>query len=118
MGFLVGGLNKTRDLHSANITHIEIGTGTNKETQNDTDLQTPIASTETAIDSSTTTSQQLVKQGTIPSTSGAGNAVTEFIWKKDSTELAHSRITHTAINHTIGEDIIYETRWFYRGVLE
>tara|TARA_R100000501_G_C2602130_1_gene98911 strand:+ start:71 stop:418 length:348 start_codon:yes stop_codon:yes gene_type:complete len=114
MPMLTTGFNKIRDFHSTVMTHIEVGTGTNEETLDDTDLQTPVASSEVLVDSSTKTSQQVVKQGTLSSTVGVGSSVTELIWKKDSTELAHSRITHTAIAHTNAENIIYETRWFYR----
>ena len=116
MGMLTTGLNAIRDLHSTILSHIEVGTGTDSETAEDTDLQTPIADTEVAVDSSTTTSQQLVKQGTITSISASGEDVTEVGWKTSSPELMQSRITHTALSHTIAEDVIYETRWFYRSL--
>ncbi len=116
MGMLTTGLNKTRDFHSGNLTHIEAGTGNDAETIEDTDLQTPITGTEKTVDSSTVTSQQLVKTGTIPSTVGGGNTITEIGWKTSSPEEMGSRITHKGISHTTGDNIIYETRWFYRSV--
>ena len=115
MGIIATGFTKMRDLWSTIITHIEAGTGTNQKTIVDTDLQTVIANTETAVDSATTTTQQLVKQATIPSTTAVGESISEIIWKKDSPEVAKSRVTHTAISHTAAEDIIYETRWFFRS---
>ena len=115
---IVTGLNKVRDFHSAKITHAEFGTGTTSETQEDTDLETPITSTEVAIDSTVATSQMFVKTATLTSADGINNDVTEMIWKVDSPELALSRITHPLINHTSSDDIIYETRWFQRGALE
>ena len=115
MGIITTGFTKFRNLWSAIITHIEVGTGTNQETAEDTDLQTVIAGSETAIDSSTLTSQQVVKQATIPSTRAVGESISEILWKKDSPEVAKSRITMTAIGHTNEEDIIYETRWFFRS---
>ena len=113
---LVTGHNLIRDLHSALLTHIEVGTGTDEETSEDTDLQTPISGTERAVDSATTTSQQLVKQGTTRSTEGVGNDIAETGWKVSSPELMHSRATYIAVSHTNEEDIVYETRWFYKSI--
>lgn len=115
MGLLVNGFNRTRDLHSVLITHHESGTGTNTETKEDTDIQTVISDTEILINPSTTTSQQLVKQGTLTSVSAVGETPTEMIWKRKTPELAASRIVFDGLAHTNEEDIIYETRWFYKG---
>lgn len=114
MGMTLNGLNKCRDLHSALITHIEVGTGTTKETKEDTDLQTAVDS-ETAIDSSTTTDQMLVKQATIPTTKANDIQVSELIWKLNSPELAHSRVTFEPISKTNTQTWIITTRWFYKG---
>jgi len=115
MGMLITGLNLIRDFHNTLITHIETGIGTNQETSEDSDLQTVSVGSEKTIDSSTTASQFLKKQGTITSVNAIGNDFTEVGWKEDSPEIFHSRITHTAQSHTNEEDIIYETRWFYKG---
>jgi len=115
MGMLVNGLNKYRDFHDTEMSHLEFGKGTTTETKEDTDLETPINNTEKVIDSSTKTSQQLVKAGRLTSVAGTGNTVSEGIWKQDNVELAHSRYTFNGIAHTNEEDINVETRWFYRG---
>jgi len=115
MGMLINGLNAIRDLHSALITHIEAGTGTNQETAEDTDLQTVAVGSEKPIDSSTTTSQQLKKQGTITSVDAISNTFSEIGWKIDSPEVFQSRITFTGQAHTNEENIICSTKWFFKG---
>lgn len=110
----LNGLNKCRDLHQVLMTHIEVGTGATKETKEDTDLETPVTS-ETARDSATTTDQQVVIQATIPTTKANDIQVTELIWKKDSPELAHSRVTFEPVQKTSSDDWVVTTRWFYKG---
>lgn len=114
MGMTLVGLNKIRDLHAALMTHIELGTGTTQETKEDTDLETPISS-ETARDSATITDQQVVLQATIPSGTANNVQISELIWKKDSLELAHSRVTFEPVQKTSANDWIITTRFFYKG---
>ncbi len=111
---LVNGLNEIRDLLATLITSGEIGTGTTTETKEDTDLETPLASTETTNNTAVTTSQQLVEKVEFLSTGGTG-AITEMIWKDDSPEKAISRLTHASHTKTNEHDLIYETRWFFKG---
>ncbi len=115
MGLTLVGLNKVRDIHEVLMTHIELGTGTTTETKNDTDLETPEASTEIARDSATTTDQQVVLQATIPSGVGNNVQISELIWKKDSPELAHSRVTFEPVQKTSANDWVITTRFFYKG---
>ena len=115
MGILLVGFNKIRDLHAALMTHIELGTGTTEATKEDTDLETVEASTETARDSATTTDQQVVLQATIPSGVGNNVQIAELIWKKDSPELAHSRVTFEPVQKTSANDWVITTRFFYKG---
>ena len=115
MGITLTGLNKCRDLHQVLMTHIEVGTGTTESTKEDTDLEAVNAGSETARDSATTTDQQVVIQATIASGTANNIQVTELIWKKDSPELAHSRVTFEPIQKTSANDWIITTRWFYKG---
>jgi hypothetical protein len=115
MGMIVNGLNRIRDLLSTLITDIEAGTGTNQETAEDIDLQTPITGTELDIESTTNTTQQFVDKAIITTADGTGETITEVIWKTASPEKAISRITHDGIAHDAESDLIYETRWFVKG---
>lgn len=115
MGMTLVGLNKIRDLHTVLMTHIELGTGTTQETKDDIDLETVEAGTETARDSATTTSQQVVLQATIASGTANNVQISELIWKKNSPELAHSRVTFEPIQKTSANDWTITTRFFYKG---
>lgn len=115
LGMILTGLNKVRDIHTALLTHIELGTGTTQETAEDTDLEAINAGSETARDSATTTDQQVVILATIPTTKGNNTQITELIWKKNSPELAHSRVTFEPIQKTDTQTWTIKTRWFYKG---
>ena len=115
MGMLIEGDNVIRDLWSSLNDAAEIGTGTNQETAQDSDLQIPIVGSEVTTVTDTTADQFLKKEVTFLGTNSSNESVTEMIWKKSSPEKASSRITFPAITWTIASDIKISTRWYIKG---
>ena len=115
MGMLIEGLNIIRDLWEGKIDATEIGTGTTSENTTDTDLETPVASSEEYSITATDYSQMVELDGSVSTLVGNGSTITEMIWKKSSPELAASRVTHTGIAKTSSTEIRYRTRWFFRA---
>lgn len=114
MGMLVEGLNLIRDAWVALADSGELGTGTTMELPSDTDIETPIASTETST-TSTDVNQATLLACSVPGNYGSGEASTEFIWKTSSPEKALSRVTHGS--HTYDEDgsYDYDTEFYWKG---
>lgn len=115
MGMLIEGLNLVRDfwntLHDAG----ELGTGTTQETGQDTDLETPIAGSESTTITNTTADQLLKKEIKFLGVNGTGDSATEMIWKTQSPEKAGSRVTFPAQTYDTTSDFKITTRWYFRG---
>lgn len=115
MGMLIEGDNVIRDLWSSLNNAAEIGTGTNQETAQDSDLQTPISGSEVTSLTNTTADQFLKKEVAFPGTNSSSESVTEMIWKTSSPEKAGSRITFPAITWSNTGDLKVSTRWYIKG---
>lgn len=112
---LIEGLNLIRDFWDTLNDAAEVGTGTTQETAQDTDLETPIAGSESTETTSTKVNQSLLKEVNFPGTSAGGESVTEMIWKDASPEKAGSRVTFSAVTWQTDRDIIVDTEWVWRG---
>ena len=112
---LVGGLNRIRDLISSDIDYGQLGTGTTIATENDTALQTEVASTKLAVTKSTA-SKQINFTYTLVSTGGATNTYTEFELRKDATPVHFDRILFTGVLFTTNgtEDLSIIKRYFIK----
>ena len=112
---LVEGLNRIRDLWGELLNAAELGTGTNQETADDTDLQTVVSGSETTNITTTTANQFIKKEALFPGTNSGGESVSEMIWKTQSPELASSGVTMTASTWSTTSNTFIETRWFVKG---
>lgn len=115
MGMLVVGLNLIRDFWNTLHDAAELGTGTTSETASDTDLETPIAGSESTSVTTTTANQFMTKEVTFLGSSAGSESVTELIWKTQSPEKAGSRITFAAQTWQTDRDLIVTSRWYFKG---
>ena len=107
------GLNKIRDLHSANIDKSWMGTDGSAVTEAQTGLQAGVVASKqtTTITSSDKTN---VINYTLPSTAGTGSTYREFAVIKDGV-VEYNRVTFTGVEHTASDDIIVKQSIFYRN---
>jgi len=112
---IIEGLNLIRDFWSGLNDEAKIGTGTNQETAQDTDLQTAISGSESTDITNTTEDQFIKKEVIFPSTSAGDESVTEMIWKNSSSDTAGSRNVFSAATWESDSDLKIETRWFFGG---
>lgn len=112
---LIEGDNLIRDFWDTLHDGAELGTGSTPETNNDTDLETPVSGSE-IIDITTTTADQfLLKDANFHGTAAGDESVTEMIWKTISPEKAGSRITIPTITWEADRDLHIKTRWYFKG---
>jgi len=115
MGMLIEGLNLIRDFWSSLLDQAELGTGDTQETAQDTDLETPIASSEVTNMTVTSVNQFCTIQARFPGTSAGGQTVKEVIFKNDATDKAGARMTIPDQTWSTTADLIIETRYFISG---
>lgn len=113
MTLIISGLNRVRDLLDTEIDTGEVGTGTTIETRDDTDLVTPVASTEQTLTSSTA-SKQLSKIYLLKSNLGNSSTITEFSVKNSANDITHSRVTYAGITKTSSYQHQFKIKWFIR----
>lgn len=105
------GLDRIRDLVNTEITEMQTGEGTTGELDTDTGLETPLVGNFTPT--ATTTTQQLVELGFIPTTSLGGETISEVVFRKASTTTEINRATFAGVSKTaILDEVDIETRWF------
>ena len=116
MTLLLEGLNRIRDLIKDDIDRGQLGTGTNASSEDDTALQTPVASTVLTLVESTA-EKQVNFTYTLPSTAATGT-YTEFELRKDATPVNYDRVVFTGISFTVNgsEEISIVKRYFIRSV--
>lgn len=111
MTILDQGINKIRDLHYNDMDTGIVGTSGAVTVKTMTNLQNPVAVTETTLtktqtDRSNTTEYKLV------STKGVGNTYREYA-TLNAADLAFNRYVFTGIAHTSADEIIVKNTWFY-----
>lgn len=107
------GLNKIRDLHSANIDKSWMGTDGSAVSESQTGLQAGVvASKQTVI--ITSTDKTNVINYLLPSTAGTGNTYREFAVIKDGV-VEYNRVTFTGVEHTTADDIVVKQTIFYKN---
>src|SRR3990167_6662896 len=117
MTLLIEGINRIRDLISADIDKGQLGTGTSVSTEEDTGLQTADATTNLTI-TKTSASKQVNFVYTLPSTGGTTTTYREFELRKDATPVNYDRIGFTGISFITNgtEEITVTKRYFIRRV--
>lgn len=116
MGMLIEGLNQIRTFFDTLMDAAELGTGTTTETSDDTDLETPIAGSETTnITTSVSTDQFMTKQAILYGVNAGGESATEVIFKTQSPEKAITRVTFPAQTYNTSSDLDITSRWYFRG---
>lgn len=117
MTILLEGLNRIRDLINTDIDRGQLGTGTNASTEEDTALQTPVATTLLTL-TKTVASKQVNFSYLLPSTGGTTATYTEFELRQNTTPVNFDRIVFTGISFTTGgtEELSVIKRYFIRRV--
>lgn len=117
MTLLIEGLNRIRDMIRADIDYGQLGTGTSASSENDTGLQTEVATTKLTI-SSSIADKQINFNYLLPSTGGTTATYTEFELRKDATPVNYDKIVFTGISFTINgtEELSVIKRYFIRRV--
>lgn len=116
MVILKEGLNRIRDLISADIDYGQLGTATTALSENDTGLGTADAATVLAV-TVTTADKQIKYDYTLPSTGGSTATYTEFELRKNATPVNYDRILFTGIGFVPDgvQDIVISKKWFIRN---
>jgi hypothetical protein len=98
------GLTQFASAMSDEATQGQAGTGTTSPALGDTALETPLAATKLALDSSTPSSNTFQTSHTIDSTTATGNTFTEWaVLAADDTLL--SRAVTAGVTHTSSDEI-------------
>lgn len=114
MGMLVEGDNLIRDFWSNLVVSLQVGTGDTQETSQDTGLESPVSASVSSDVSTTKKDQFLLKNGRVFGVNGGGESSKEMVWI-DINGLESSRITFPSITYDGSGDIVFETRWYFRG---
>jgi len=118
MTLLLEGINRIRDMISADIDKGQLGTGTTAPTENDTGLETEDATTLLALTAKTTANKTVKFDYTLLSTGGTSSTYTEFELQKSATPVNYDRIIFTGIAFTSGgtEDLIISKKYFIKAI--
>lgn len=117
MTYLIGGINRTRDLVNDDIDKAQLGTDGTASAESDTGLISEDATT--LLDITTTTSNKQIKiDYTLPSTGGTSTTYKEWEVQQSTTPVHYTRIVFTGLAFVSGgsKDILISTRWFYKRV--
>lgn len=117
MTILLEGLNRIRDLVNTDIDRGQLGTGTAASTEDNTGLQTPIATTLLTL-TKTVASKQINFSYTLPSTSVTTATYTEFELRQNTTPVNYDRVVFTGVSFTTNgtEELSVIKRYFIRRV--
>lgn len=113
MTMLLEGLNKIRDLHSADIVNGKMGTAGTVVAESQTGLQAPIAASEIAV-TTTTADKTTTVSYTLPSTTGTGYTYREF-GTNDGSTTNYDRVVFTGVEHTSTDDIVIQKVYYYEN---
>lgn len=106
-------LNKIRDLHSAELTGMEFGDDGTATSESQTDLISPVASSEVSV-SITTSDKSIAITGRLTSTDAVDEDLREVIVKNITGDLAHTRNVIPTITHTANDEVVVIKTLFYR----
>lgn len=108
------GLNAIRDLINTNVDKGQLGTGTTRASEQDTDLETKKASTDLTLDSKTTLDKQITftykRAATDPN-----DTYTEFKLYDSSNSNDYDRIIFTGVTTTNAKELFIIKRYFIRN---
>ena len=118
MVMTVEGLNRLRDLVEIDIDKGQLGTGGTAASENDTDLETPDATTLLDLDSISKSTKSLQFNYILPSTGGTTGTYKEFKLQSSSSSTDYDRIVFTGVQFTSGgtEDINISKIYRFRGL--
>ena len=107
-------LNRVRDLVNADIYKGQAGTGNTLPTANDTELETPVAST--LLDVSVASSDKALSiTHTIPATTANGNILSEWEIQVNSGNQQLNRVVTAGINKTASAEVTKLTIIYFEG---
>ena len=110
---LNGGLNRVRDLHSADIINGNLGTAATTVVGTQTTLVGPIPAA-TGSATVTTGEQTTVVSYTLPSTTGTGYTYREF-GTTNSSDTYFDRNIFTGVEHTEADDLVIQKTYYYEN---
>lgn len=105
------GLNRLRDLHSADIVNGKLGTAATTVVETQTGLVSPVAATEIAVTTTTGVKTTSISY-TLPSTTGTGVTYREF-GTIGTASTDYDRNIFTGVEHTESDDLVIQKAYYY-----